>query len=302
MISAIIAFLFSIIASAIFTFVGLKAAARFNFFDFPGKAKIHKKPIPYLGGLGIFAGTICGVLAAKFSSNFHIVPIFIAGILAFFFGLADDLKLVTKVWAKTLLTLVIAVAVTFGFQQQFNFNFLIAIAAIFWIFFTINAENLLDGLDGLSAGTTAIKALGFAVLGFLLQNNFLIFFGLILAGSCIGFLFFNFNPAKIFMGSSGSWQLGIFNGIISIIFMQSQNFSIQSIFTIFLANSILFFDVFTTIFRRIAAKKSVFLGDTMHFYNILSGKFGHKRTVLLLCSIQSILSTISIIFLTAFFG
>lgn len=300
MIFEILTFFVPIIVSAIFTFVGIKISERLNFFDFPGKAKVHKKPIPYLGGLGILAGVFAGLLTTTFYFNFFVMPIFIASGLTFIFGLGDDLKLIKQVWAKIISTLAIALLAVFLLQQQFNFNFLIAITTILWLFFIIHSENLLDGLDGLSAGTTAIKALAFSAFGFLLQNNALLFFGLILAGACIGFLFFNFFPAKIFMGSSGSWQLGILNGIISIIFLQSQNFQIQPIISIILINSILFFDVFTTIVRRIIGKKSVFLGDIQHFYNVLSERFGHKRTVIFLYSIQSILSIISIVLLVIF--
>ncbi|PID28995.1 MAG: hypothetical protein CSB55_02705 [Candidatus Cloacimonadota bacterium] len=208
----------------------IKFALKTNFVDNPNARKIHKKAIPLLGGVAVFIGFCLLVFGAViFSSHWEFDRYFKgylggAGII-FIVGLIDDkaamspkIKMLGQfvscavfIWSNNLTTL-------FG-----TWYFTLPVL-FFWMIGLMNALNFLDNMDGIISGMSAIIALGFFIFSILLatpQNEFLTkYFGLLslaFAGSVLGFLFYNFNPAKIFLGDAGSMFIGYFLATMGIL-------------------------------------------------------------------------------------
>ncbi|MBU0581155.1 MAG: undecaprenyl/decaprenyl-phosphate alpha-N-acetylglucosaminyl 1-phosphate transferase [Candidatus Margulisbacteria bacterium] len=189
-------------------------AIKFNIVDNPSARKVHKKAIPLLGGLAIFAAfSICLLLIAQPFSQIT-QGIFLGGCLIILLGLWDD-YLGLKPLKKFLGQVMIALIMIFIFNIHstiFNgsdFNILDFILSLLWIVGITNSFNLLDNMDGLATGIAGIAATFFFILAFKRGQADLAIVMIILAGSCFGFLKYNFSPATIFMGDMGSMFLGL---------------------------------------------------------------------------------------------
>jgi UDP-GlcNAc:undecaprenyl-phosphate GlcNAc-1-phosphate transferase len=187
-------------------------ALRINILDTPSDRKLHPSPIPHLGGIGIFLGTLLPYIFLVF---LDIVPIskplfgFLIGSTAILgLGLVDDIfglepviKLIGQIFVGILsygfdikltgIHLPILGSISFG-----NGSFIIT---LLWIVGIMNAVNLIDGLDGLAGGVSAIAALVFSIICYVTGSFTLFLFSIALFGACIGFLKYNFSQAKIFM-------------------------------------------------------------------------------------------------------
>jgi UDP-N-acetylmuramyl pentapeptide phosphotransferase/UDP-N-acetylglucosamine-1-phosphate transferase len=232
-----------------------------NWFDEPGERKVHKTPIPRLGGVAVFIATVSGLClqsivyyrfdenALLFLSKF-LVPatmIFLLGLLDDIFNLRALLKLVAQV--------AIASFVFFEGVQVYGFagvdlppllNFLVT---VFWIVLFTNAYNLIDGFDGVASGLGIIAAIGIG--GTLLMRGLFVesYFLLPLIGACMAFLRFNRSPARIFLGDSGSLFIGFTLAWISLVTL-SKSSALASVFVPFLALGVPFFDVVLAVWRR----------------------------------------------------
>ena len=169
---------------------------------------------------------------------------------------------------------------------------------VFWIVFLINATNLIDGLDGLSCGVSAISACSMLLASFFVDEATLtvILMTGILAGSCIGFLPFNFNPAKIFMGDSGSELLGFSIAAVSILgTVKSATIVVVIIPALVLGLPI--FDTVMAIFRRLAKHQSIGTADKEHLHHrIMKAGFGQKRAVMILYCISGIMGIVAVLY------
>lgn len=266
-----------------------------------GERKIHKKPIPRLGGIAIYLGLLTGLLGgilvflAEKKSIYldysSILGIFVGGTFIVLLGIADDFFSL-KPSEKYLGQLAASVlAILFGFNISFlNIPFLGMVSlgfwaypiTIFWITAMINIINFIDGLDGLAAGVSAISAASF-LFYLILKGN--ISLGLIVAaliGSSLSFLRYNFYPAKIFMGDSGSMLLGYLFGVISI------NGVLKSVSAISLLVPIVIMgvpivDTFLAIIRRASSGKPITEADSRHIHHQLMHRgLGHKGAVILI--------------------
>jgi UDP-GlcNAc:undecaprenyl-phosphate/decaprenyl-phosphate GlcNAc-1-phosphate transferase len=187
-----------------------RAAFRFGFIDKPSPRKVHAAPTPLLGGAAIFAAVILAlvILGDRFYVS-QVVGIFLGATLMSFMGLWDDrrslsprVKLVGQFAAAGILILANVKIELFPWEPL---NYL---ATALWVVGITNAVNLLDNMDGLSGGVSAIAALFFLLFA-AMSNQYLV--GALAAavvGACIGFLFYNLNPASIFMGDTGALFLG----------------------------------------------------------------------------------------------
>jgi UDP-GlcNAc:undecaprenyl-phosphate GlcNAc-1-phosphate transferase len=208
-----------------------KVALHFRIGALPNARKIHKDFIPLLGGLGIFTGLVIGVLAANI---FNVLPFnswisqkfFWIGLLIILAtGLIDDIRGMNA-WQKfTCQFLAAGLAVLGGCSIEafyspggatlelgrFTYPF-----SILWIMFVINSVNLLDGLDGLASGISLIISGGILVIAMISGNIFLVVLAIALIGGILGFLRFNYHPAKIFMGDVGSLMLGYLLACFSV--------------------------------------------------------------------------------------
>ncbi len=204
-----------IVASALIIVMGSmplvrRAAVRWGFVDQPSARKVHTRPTPRLGGAAIYLG--CIIALVVFGERFYVsqlVSILVGASLVSFLGVWDDhhglrplLKLAGQVLAAGILVLS-------GIQVGFLHNPALNLAAtLLWIVGITNALNLLDNMDGLSGGVATVACIFFLLLAAMSGQYLVGTLAAALLGACIGFLYYNLNPATIFMGDSGSLFLG----------------------------------------------------------------------------------------------
>ena len=311
-------FLFLFVGAFIFTACIAPALINFclknNFTDYPDKRKIHKKPVPRLGGISIYLGSIFSFLVTftLFKKEFLeiidikiFLTILLGGLILFIVGIADDIKSVSP-WKRLFFQILVSLilwnnhlAIKFidlswlGFSNDLQlYKFLSILITILWISGVTNAINWLDGLDGLATGITFIASIGFFFISYL--NNQLIgsILSLNLAGSCLGFWFHNKYPAKIFMGDGGSYYLGYSLGVIGIIasstgYIQNSAFVINPVYG-FSVLSLPIADMAFVISRRIAGGHSPFYPDCRHLHHrLINLGFNKKSTNHLILGITS---------------
>jgi UDP-GlcNAc:undecaprenyl-phosphate GlcNAc-1-phosphate transferase len=276
-----------------------KISLRFNYLDNPDKRKIHLKPTPTIGGISLFiAFNITVLLAMKLNSIFwaeflmFLPGLLLGGILIVILGMIHDIKNISA-WSKLAGQIIVAVvlflngnrieSITNPFGGQISLPLIFSlILTIIWIISLINTINLIDGLDGLAAGLTAISAFSLFFIAVFRGDISAIFLTIILIGSILGFLRYNFHPAKIFMGDTGSMFLGFVLSIISIHGINKMATVVALIIPL-IAFGIPIYDTFVAIVRRIVMKQHVFRADRQHIhYRLLNLGITHRHVVLLL--------------------
>ena len=234
MLKYLILFLAACGISFVLTPVVRSLAKKIGVMDLPGERKMHGKPIPRLGGLAIFA-TFYLVLLVSYRFVFFFFPqgfldkihfewLFGAALIIFSLGALDDLrgvspgtKFVVQLIAGSLVAFYVhrIEVISLGFWE-INLGSWSIPVTVLWIVAITNAVNLLDGLDGLAAGTSFIASLAMFGICILNENIGFALLSIILAGSLLGFLRYNFHPASIFLGDSGSYTLGFLFSILSL--------------------------------------------------------------------------------------
>jgi len=313
----IITYFGSLVLSLLLTPAVIAMAVRYGLYDRTGPRKMHSGRVARIGGIAIFAAMICVMamvylLPGNISEKFHqlgikILAILIGAGLVFVIGLIDDIKSV-KSWVKFLVQIAAAVFVcSFGIRikvinvpELFNIDFGIFSwpFTILWIVGVTNAVNFIDGLDGLAAGISAIACGTIAALSIYFGQPVLCVMMLALAGALSGFLFFNFNPAKIFMGDCGSLFLG-FTIASATVMCTAKSQAMVGFALPLLALGIPIFDTLFIMLDRFGREKSVFQPDTEHFHHRLL-RFGLKqRHVVILSYAVTLLATGAGVFLMA---
>lgn len=268
--------------------------------------------MPTLGGIAIafafFVGTLVAFKAIpaamekfllKFAGLFAGSAIIIAlGIIDDITPLKAKLKLVIQIMAASALiaTGFTVEEVTIPFLGKFSVGYLGIIFSILWIVGITNAINLLDGLDGLAAGVSAI-ALFFISLSAIDQHNYVVaFLAFALVGACVGFLPFNFYPARIFMGNSGSMFLGFVLSAIAIASFQKSK-TIITLFIPIIALGIPIIDTSLAVVRRLVKKRRVFQPDKEHIHHqLLFREESQRRAVLSLYFLSTCFGMIALSF------
>lgn len=287
--------------------------------DAPNARKVHKKPVPRIGGLGIYAGFMAAIIfvAIKFGLNDEMIKetvgLIVSGSLIVALGLVDDyknlpakVKLLGQIGAAAVLVLFFDVRIDFvtdPFGGYFYFDNLpvphLAIPlTMFWLVGLTNTVNLIDGLDGLAAGVAAIAS--FTILLVALEQGFILVALLTaaLAGAAVGFLKYNFHPAKIFMGDTGSMFLGFMLAGISVTGAVKSVATIALIVPIF-ALGLPILDTTFAIVRRLRGGVPIFKPDKGHLHHrLLSVGFTQRQAVLLMYVISALFG-LSAIALTA---
>lgn len=301
----------SIALSAIFTFLMIKTAFRFGIVDNPGlERKIHKLPTPLLGGVAIFLVFVIlaflyrGELLAGDLEAHHLLGVLAGSIFLIIGGVLDDKYDLTpgKQFIFPVLAVLAVVAGGVGIEKITNpfggltyldqlripifdfgdgIHYFMVLAdsfTILWLLGMMYTTKLLDGMDGLVTGVTAIGA--FIIFLFTMTTKYyqpdIGIAALILAGACLGFLIFNWHPAKIFLGESGSLFLGFILGVLAII-------SGGKIAIALLVMGIPILDVVWTIIRRLAAGKNPLkFADRKHLhFRLFDLGLGTRKTVLI---------------------
>ncbi|MDW8002924.1 MAG: MraY family glycosyltransferase, partial [Deltaproteobacteria bacterium] len=205
----------------------IKFGKKIGIIDIPNGRKIHTKPIPATGGVALLLGFIAG-LAVDVSVFEDLLPLLISGGLIVFVGLLDARGLVHP-QVKLLVTMpfISAVLILFDFGlKMFSYDLLNHFFTIFWVMGIAAAFNLIDGMDGLCSGISFIASVFFAVWGFETGDSVTIICAISLAGSAAGFLFYNFHPAKIFLGDGGAMFSGLILSFLGLRIANSEDLNV----------------------------------------------------------------------------
>ncbi len=293
----VLAFFIALAAAYILTPGVISLATRLGAMDAPDPRKVHKKPVPRLGGLAIYLAFTVAALSTV-EMNMEMTGLLLGGTVIAIVGIIDDFKnLPAKV---KLLGQIFAALILVAFDIRIDFisdpfgdflylEYLAVPATIFWVVGLTNTVNLIDGLDGLAAGVSMIASVTIALVA--LQQGFLLVAVLTaaLAGSAMGFLHYNFNPARIFMGDTGSMFLGYMLAGISIIGAVKSAATIALIVPI-LALGLPILDTAFAIIRRYRGGVPIFKPDRGHLHHrLLDLGFTQKQAVLLMYVISAVL-------------
>ena len=294
-----------------FVFVALiipvikKVATHVGAMDIPDKRKVHSKPMPRLGGLGIYGGFLLGYMIFGEQTP-TMNAILIGSFVLLITGIIDDIKPMKashKLICQFVASLIVVVYgnlllrdVSF-FGMNINFRLWAYPITLLFILGCINCVNLIDGLDGLAGGISSIFFLTIGIIAYCQGRIGLsVVITFIMFGSTLGFLVHNFHPAKIFMGDSGSMFLGF---IISVITLLGFKTIITSSIIIPLCILIVpILDTICAIIRRKLKGESIGTPDKSHFHHqLLRRNYGVSGTVIVIYIITSLFSTASIIWL-----
>lgn len=294
-----------LIFTLIVTFYIKKIAYYVKAIDIPNERKVHTKPMPRLGGLGIFLGFLFGYMLFGVQSV-QMNSILIGSFLIVLLGVIDDINPIgakTKFLGQILATCVIIFygnilfsSVT-AFGISINFGIFAYPITILFVVSCINIINLIDGLDGLSSGTCAIFYLTIGIIAFIKgQTNLLgITLAFIMLGTTLGFLYHNFYPAKIFSGDSGSMFQGFMIAVISLLGFKTTAFI--SCFVPILILGIPIIDTLFAIIRRSLKHQKVYLPDKCHLHHqLLNLGLSHRNTVLAIYGMNILFAVASIIY------
>lgn len=276
----------------------------YGFHDLPEERKVHTQKVPTMGGLAIFIAVWSTVLLVDVSGIVileNIVYKILAVSLGFFLvGIVDDVKGIS---AKTKFLLqLISGAVFFSWNRNnlpvignniIITNMVLTIASMFLFAIIINSMNFIDGLDGLCGGVSLIFSIVLAFYAVLTGKTYLVFIMLSLIGTLIGFLVFNFYPAKIFMGDTGSLFLG---SMFSMVIMLLSYHMIESWYAYIALFTYPIMDLVLAVARRLAARRPLFAPDKNHIHHILMGaRTKHNTVVLLIYLINIIFAAFSVL-------
>jgi UDP-GlcNAc:undecaprenyl-phosphate GlcNAc-1-phosphate transferase len=300
----ILAFFTSLVTVLIVTPFVIKLAKKIGAVDKPNNRKVHAKVMPRLGGLAIFIGVIVGYYAGGLFSQ-QISAISVGAILIILIGILDDfyelsakIKLLGQIGVAGLVVysgLTIDI-LTIPFVGTYDLGWTTYPITIFWIVAITNAINLIDGLDGLSAGISVISIATIAVMAGFADKILILTLSMILLGSIIGFLFYNFHPAKIFMGDTGSLFLGYSISILSLLGLY-KSVTLFSFIVPVIILGVPIFDTSFAIIRRIVNKRPISAPDKSHLHHrLLALGLSHRNTVLVIYGIGIIFSISAIIF------
>lgn len=284
-------------------------AFRIGAIDIPTDARrMHKKPVPRIGGLAIFAGFLVATLVFCEPSS-QLFSIWIGGGILVILGILDDIFRLPA-WIKLIVQLCVAgIAVSFGilidhitlFGAHIEFGYFSIPITMLWIVGLSNAINLIDGLDGLSCGVSTITSISIFMVMLITGDFTSALITAILTGSCLGFFPYNKNPAKIFMGDTGALFLGYTLSIISV----QGLFKLHTMLSFLVPLSIFalpILDTLIAICRRVLHGQSPFHPDRGHFHHkLVDMGFSHKEAVKILYAISGIMGLVAVTYTDTMF-
>ncbi|MCI6265412.1 MAG: undecaprenyl/decaprenyl-phosphate alpha-N-acetylglucosaminyl 1-phosphate transferase [Erysipelotrichaceae bacterium] len=290
---------------ALFMPIIKKIAIHIGALDIPNKRKVHKVPIPRLGGLGIYAGFLLGYMLFGWES-IQMNAILIGSFIIVITGIIDDIKpiparykLIGQIIAAMVIPLYSGILLRdiSAFGIYINFGCFSTIATIVFIVAIMNCINFIDGLDGLAGGISAIYFLMIGIIAILFNNSSGLdtILSFIMLGATLGFLVHNFYPASIFMGDSGSLFLGYIIAVISLLGYKNVTFT-SLIVPIFLL-AIPIMDTLFAIIRRLLKHESIAMPDKCHLHHqLLKLNFSIRKSVLIIYLIDVLFAIASIIY------
>lgn len=300
-------FLLALGVTCAMTPIAIWLAPKIGAMDVPrDNRRVHNKPIPRFGGIAIFAGMM--VSLAIFAVDDRGVSAAMTGCaLIYILGLIDDLKNLKPILKFSGQLVCGMVVYALGLRIEFITNYFgpgnmalgdvfCFIVTVLWLVAITNAVNLIDGLDGLAAGIAAISALCISYVAYIHGQYIPTVAMMIVAGAALGFLPYNFHPAKIFMGDGGSQLLGFSIAAFSIM----GTVKTTTMVVVVIPALVLGLPIFDTVFaivRRTIRRQPISRGDKEHLHHrILRAGYGQRRAVMIMYCISGLLGVVAVIY------
>ena len=296
-------FLISFIGAWIFTWAAIRAAVRFGVLDYPEERKIHSRPMPLLGGVAVFAAFSLALLL-NFRFSLGLKGVVIGASILMLAGLIDDIKGLSAGIRLFIQVACAVIVILCGVRLKLlpgmsNIGYVLeCIITVVWIVGVTNALNFLDGADGLAAGITFIAAAAFFAIAYQTGQVYFAFLNVALAGACLGFLVFNFHPARIFLGDAGSSFLGFSLASLAVMGDWAERRPIVALSIPLLILAVPVFDmIYTTISRVLQGKVNnlrqwiEYVGKDHLHHRLANMGFSHRQTVVfiyLVCAVFAI--------------
>jgi UDP-GlcNAc:undecaprenyl-phosphate GlcNAc-1-phosphate transferase len=310
-------FLGSVILSTVLTRVVRDQAISHGWLDTPDKGRhLHRRPVPRIGGVALFL-TFMGVTGIGLAvsklwdigpalSRHTVLGIILPALLIFFMGLYDDhsslgpyskfgIEVIAAIWLYMaglrirqfdLYSTHVALRISFGLPLT-----------ILWILLSTNAFNLIDGLDGLAAGSALFTTSIIFIISLLRQTPLISLLAVVLAGAILGFLRYNFHPATIFLGDSGSLSIGFLLSALALAGSQKAT-TIVAIAIPVVSFGLPFVDVTLSVTRRFLSGRPLFQGDDDHIHHkLIKRGLSHRDAVLILYAVAASFGILSLILL-----
>lgn len=307
----VIAALLSYVAVPIVRILAFKCDA----VDVPRDSRrMHKTPIPRMGGLAIFFGFVVSFFCFMETIEIKDIGILIGATILVFTGIIDDrrpLRAMTKLVFQLIAAIIpVALGLKIEFITNLNvfsenavtmLNFLSVPITIIWIVALTNALNLIDGLDGLAGGIATISSITLIIVEIIFHRQGALIPLAAIAGATIGFLPYNINPAKIFMGDTGALFLGYMLATLSVDgFFKS--FAAISFIIPLIVLGLPLFDTSFAIFRRLIKGQPIMKPDRSHLHHkLVDAGFSQRQAVGILCTISGLFSLATIVWVTSGF-
>ena len=310
------ALVISIVVAFVTAPLSIRIAHKLGVIDRPKDARrVHKKPIPRFGGMSIFLGSMAAMLIPA-GMNDRIKIAMIGGLLMYLLGIADDIKNLKPAFKFLGQFLIASIVYALGIRITFISNYFGAsvtdshanvilsagvayFITVLWIVGITNAVNLMDGLDGLAAGSVAIMSLCLAYIAYIhgvRLGSMPVCIALVaVAGGCIGFLPYNFSPARTFMGDGGALYLGYMIAVLSVISPLKRATVVGALIPM-LTLAVPIFDTAFAMLRRMLRHESIMKADKGHLHHhLMAAGFGQRRSVLIMYGIVGIMGEVAIL-------
>lgn len=288
----------------------ISLAHAYNLLDHPGQHKRHSRPVPLLGGVVLFIALWLSVAVATLAFDSirlaladSLLYVLLGALIIFFTGLSDDLRPLsarTKLLAQVAAGLVLymgglqidPLSVPFyGPVEMGSYSVFITVA---WVVGLTNAINLIDGLDGLAGGVSLVGALSLSVLGWLFGVSEVALFASGMVGFLVVFLYYNFYPARIFLGDNGSLQLGYYFAVISLL-VPVKSFTAAALYVPLLALGLPLLEAVLSFTRRLVSGRNVMAADRRHIFHYLAlAGFSPGTTLIVFYSLSTIFGLLSV--------
>ena len=307
LLTAIIAMVAAAVISFVLTPVVKALAPKLGFVDIPkDERRMHKKPIPTIGGVAIFvAFVLVSLCVCQLSRQF--LGMLAGSLVIVILGLVDDkydlnakLKFVVQILAAAIPVsqgvVIHYISHPFGFLgiPYLNLGVMAIPVTIVWIVAITNAVNFIDGLDGLSVGVCSISSLTMAVIALILGQGSEAVILAVLLGACLGFLPYNFNPAKIFMGDTGATFLGFMLSCMAVSGL-FKLYAVISFVVPILVLGVPLFDICFACIRRMWHHVSPMQADRSHIHHrLIDSGFNQRQSVLILYVVASLMGILAV--------
>jgi len=279
---------------------------RLKILDYPGENRIHKVPTPRTGGLAVFVAFLVVVLR-NFKFSTELVGILLASSMMFILGFLDDIFSLPATGRLVIQIICGVVLCIFGVRLSFvphiyGEEIVESILTVLWCILISNAYNFLDGMDGLVSGVAVINCIFFGIIMWQLRQEFTAYVAGSLGGSCLGFLCYNFPPARVFLGDSGSTFVGFILASIAVSGSWAENNPLVALSVPLIILGISVFDIIYTSIARLYTKRVRNILELLpyrgkdHIHHRLSNiGFSNKQVLSFVCLVSLFLGLLAII-------